>query len=248
MLLYHGTNEKAARAAIREGIRPRGETGHKGNWEHSSDSRDDCIYLSAVYAPYFAACSTDDGDGRWAVIEINTDRLDDSLLLPDEDYLEQGTRKSEIPDEDFYKGLRQANGVKDPHERMLARTAFFRDNLDNYWDRWEDSVDGIGNCCMQGGIPPYAITRVSYFAPDSNPPIYMMALDPTITLMNYAFLKPKYEALTAWFMGEDVDPALLFGGYLHDKERMRGLQEALSMKGGLEVQRIDYSYSVEVTG
>jgi len=208
MLLYHGTNEEAAQNALKEGLKPRANTSLKGNWKHTVDSRDDCVYLSKVYAPYFAGCATE--NGRWAIIEIDTTRLDESLFLPDEDYMQQATVKAEIPDEPFYGGLRRANLAKDAKERLFKRNDWFRRNLHEYRAFWEQSIDRIGNCCYQGIIPGEAITRTSLFDTASNPTVMMNSMDPTISIMNYQFMKPQYEALTKWFMDDEFDPKDIF--------------------------------------
>lgn len=262
MLLYHGTSEKAAKNILKTGIKPRVETELKGNWEHSIDSRNDCVYLTSVYAPYFAMAATDEvsPDNRWCVVEIDVDRIDDGLLLPDEDFLEQASRKSKVPDGPEYEGLRIAQAIEDSTKRMHARTEWFRENLDCYWQLWEDSIKGLGNCCLQDEVHPTAITRIAYFDPKSNPNVAMTSMDPMICLMNFAIMEPKYAALTKWFMGEEVSAGDLFGGFtakmfpsdngdvvnpFYDEEREKSAQEALGQTDGLEVIRLRRPFAEE---
>jgi hypothetical protein len=206
MLLYHGTSEEAAKIALKEGLKPRRGTGVKSNWEHTIASNPANVYLTHCYAPYFAMSASKGEAGsvcqpsmrpmRWAIIEIDTDKLDGGCLLPDEDFLEQVSRSRE---EDI-----EALGLEDT--TMEERTRWFRDNLQLFQSSWGDSVRYLGNCCFRGDIPPEAITRVSFFDAASNPPMGMMATDPSITLMNHAICSEKYIALTKWMMGDGAEP------------------------------------------
>src|SRR6266568_7623655 len=91
MLLYHGTIADVARKALKEGLKPRKHHG-KSNWEHTSESQPDCVYLTTCYAGYYAACAS---KGKlWGFIEVDTDLLDAKRFLPDEDFIEAAIRKS----------------------------------------------------------------------------------------------------------------------------------------------------------
>lgn len=252
-MLYHGTSEEAAKVAIKEGLKPRSGTGVKSNWEHTIASNPDNVYLTHCYAPYFAMCATQERETdichpslrpmRWAIIEIDTDKLDEECIFPDEDFLEQATRNRE---EDI-----EALGLEE--STMEDRTQWFRDNLHLFQPSWEDSVKHLGNCCYRGEIPPEAITRVSFFDAASNPPLGMMAMDPTITLLNHAICSQKYVALTSWMMGHDVqaqdfDSMLALGvieaegmpeaqrkAYL---EQLDALTNLLELRDGLEILEV----------
>ena len=114
MLLYHGTNERSARLALADGLKPRGRS-KRGNWNHTITSNQATVYLTDCYAGYFAMVATKDGE-RMALMEIDTDLLDASLFRPDEDVLEQGSRGTgEIT-----------------HAKMIQRTMNFRARLDDY--------------------------------------------------------------------------------------------------------------------
>jgi hypothetical protein len=190
--LYHGTIAEVARKALTEGLKPRGilDMNGDGNWQHTVESNPECVYLTDTYAAYFAmnACK---GDEHWGIVEIDVDLLDDPNLLPDEDWLEQGTRGD--PDWDYIEG------------GMVERTRWFRDHAYLFQHLWEDSVKSMGNCCHRGIIIPQAITRVAIYDPKSNLGISMIAMDPSITPLNHFICGRKYRALTAWLMGDDVD-------------------------------------------
>jgi len=219
--LYHGTTETVARAALAEGLKPRGVTKAEGNWDCAS--HEDAVYLTTVYAPYFAYSAVDDDKKEnWGVVEVDTRKLGKEHLYPDEDYLEQVAR---FNPEEFDIG-----------PSMEERTDWFKEHLEDFKHLWEASLDGIGNCSFRGSVPPEAITRVAIFDPESNPTVAVTAIDPTITLMNYKICKEKYEALTQWFMGVVHVEALCGIGYLTSDEGMRQRwAEEFNKIGGLEV-------------
>jgi len=251
MLLYHGTSEEVAKIALKEGLRPRSGSGVKSNWEHTIASNPDNVYLTHCYAPYFAMSASEEGERchpslrpmRWAILEIDTAKLDESCLLPDEDFLEQCTRNRE---EDI-----EALGLEDT--TMEERTQWFRDNLQSFQSSWDDSITHLGNCCYRGEIPPEAITRVSFFDAASNPPMGMMAMDPSITLLNHAICSEKYIALTKWMMGDDVQaqdfdsmltPEIMESEGMPEAqkalylERRESLTNLLERKDGLEILEV----------
>jgi hypothetical protein len=242
MKLYHGTSEKAARVALKEGILPRGLQGTNSTWDNCP-SHPDCVYLTTAYAAYFAMNATS-GNERWGIIEIDTDQLSPprggSVLIPDEDFLEQVTR-----------GSKSLTDWGLPAEGMKLRTKWFRDHLLSFAHLWEESIKHLGNCALFGQVPPEAITRVAFYDPSSNPGMTMLAADPMISLMNYRICGPKYRALVQWLMGDevkvsDIDPFAeevagrdippgmedFFEGH---QARLQQLRESLSMREGLEV-------------
>lgn len=188
MLLYHGTSAVVAKKALKEGLKPRGHTG-KTNWKHSIESNPKGVYLTDIYAGYFAANATVEGD--WGIIEIDTDKLDPYNLLPDEDFLEQATRgeKSICP-----KTVRG----------MVARTRWFRNRLLGFQKYWENSLKDLGTVQYRGVIQPKAFTRVSVFDPRSNGSLSLNILDPSISIVNRLLCSDKYRASTRWLMGEKI--------------------------------------------
>lgn len=234
MLLYHGTTEAVVNAAISQGILPRDRTKARGNWKHTSTSRKDCVYLTSVYAGYFAGCATK--SGRWGIIEVDTDLIPREFMLPDEDYLEQ--LGSPVPDSPgpAWAALRKANAIVNHKQRMIARTRWFRKHLTVFQDQWVDSVGGLGNCAVLGGVPVEAITRISLFNPSSNFFIANCAMNPMISMLNYLIMGNQYRALTSWFMGEDV--SLSAFGPFYDKEHEAKIRQYLTETSGLEVLTI----------
>lgn len=199
MKLYHGTSETVARQAIQpsEGLKPRAllsasNIEYQGNWKHNTlTSNPDCVYLTSCYAGYFAINATDTNSPpqRYAVVEVDTDRLQHHNLLPDEDCLEQGTR--DLPDA-ILKG-----------QSMRTRTLWFRDHLQDFQQYWELSLATLGTCCYRGTIPPHAITRIAIFDfTHGHNPLLKVFMDPSISIQNHAYCASKYVAATKWLFGD----------------------------------------------
>lgn len=176
--LYHGTSGTVARLSLTEGLVPRGKK--KSNWHMASGK--DRVYLTDAYAPYFAAQASSDKDEPWGIIKVSTSLLDIQSLVPDEDWLEQAGRGRD--------------GVPGS---MAQRTRSYRGKAAHFAHRWTDSLRGLGTCAHLGPIPASAISAVSLFRFKSNPYVGTMACDPSITLLNYAFMGQKYRNLTRWF-------------------------------------------------
>ena len=191
MKLYHGTTEAVARAVIETGLVPRGKDGSQ-NWEHTVPSNPNCVYLTEVYAGYFALTAAKDVDDKWGIIEVDTDNLHGDLLCPDEDTLEQASRH----DPDVSKDLKGLD--------MLERTLWFRERIQEYRHLWKASLEAMGTCAYYGTIGPEAISRIAIYDPKSNGQMTMNCMDPSITLMNFKFVSAKYRMMTRWLMGDEI--------------------------------------------
>jgi hypothetical protein len=157
------------------------------NWKHlKKPSRKDCIYLTDVYGGYFAWNATRDGE-LMAVLELESDYLDLSKMLPDEDWLAE----VELQPDPSPKGLSDAQ-----------RTRWFRDRLERFASYWIDSWNALGTCCYKGEIPPEAISRIAYFP--AAVPLAESFLSPSITVMSHALFKEKYALLNAWLFGKHI--------------------------------------------
>lgn len=201
MLLYHGTSVKNLQSILDSGIRPRGR--RAGNWNHAVKSNPKAVYLTNAYPLYFAMAT-----GNWpvAIIEIDTDKLVQQLLSPDEDYLEQATRF----DRNFEFLV---------NENMAFRTKYFRSRaLRLYNHLWKQSLNGLGTCCYYGTIPTELITR--YVIINEQSPIKHLS-DPTITIINFKLLGNYYINLTRKIFGDsdylEVNPA--FKSYMENLDR-----------------------------
>jgi len=201
--LYHGTTEKVARRALEVGLQPREE--QEGNWKHTVEGGADRVYLTNSYAGYFAGCAAQEGE-RWGIVEVDVEALDELWLVPDEDFLEQASR----------------GDVNGPPGSMIERTVWFRDHIKVFQGHWKLSLELLGNCAYMDEIPPEAISKVAIYNPSGDNPMGWMAMDPVICLMNYKICGEKYRALTRWFVGELVEPEVLFGySWLAMNEKQR---------------------------
>lgn len=133
MLIYHGSVGENLEVARAEGLKPRGDK--PSSWSEE-ESRNDLVYLTNTYPFFYSRRS---GHRLGLAFEIDLEKLDRSLLLPDEDFIAQ-TQKI-VPEEG-----------KSIH-------ATVRDNLEAFSDLWEESLRSLGTCCYKGVIPPAAITR-----------------------------------------------------------------------------------------
>jgi hypothetical protein len=90
MLGYHGTTAARAHSALSGGLAPSICSGVPTNFPELP-SRSDRVYLTTLYAGYFALRAAETTEER-AIIEIELDLLDKELLLPDEDHIERQDR------------------------------------------------------------------------------------------------------------------------------------------------------------
>jgi hypothetical protein len=191
MKLYHGTNGQWLSRILRTGLKPRGLSGGRSNWNHSVRSNPRCVYLTDSYAAYFAFNASRGNEPQCAVIEIDTDLLDDTNLFPDEDFLEQASRrmKDAVPGD------------------MKQRTLHYRKNQFTYdwpcenpadgsmttW--WEASLTHLGTCSHRGEIPVSAITRAITWPHKPNAWMPFL-IDPTISLINQQICGDRYREIT----------------------------------------------------
>ncbi len=198
MKLYHGTNAAHVPSIMKGGLKPRGKKA-KGNWGHTITSRHDAIYLTNAYAPYFAMNSTG-GERKGAIIEIDSERLNFLNLVPDEDALEQFTKRG------IMSGKIPAKGEAPLEWSMEKRTRFYRDRLQNYagMEQWKDSLKAMGNCAYLGPIPASAITRIAIIDVDKAPVLAINAIQPSITITNYRLVGDRYRGYIKWIFGDDL--------------------------------------------
>lgn len=100
MFVYHGTSEKYLPEVLKNGLVPRGDRG--GNWKHTEEGHPEFVYLTSVYAGYFACCAIDDFDKeRMMIVEVDLDKLFQFKFRPDEDFIAQALKKTKQVPEDM---------------------------------------------------------------------------------------------------------------------------------------------------
>jgi hypothetical protein len=196
--LYHGTNGKWIDSILRNGLEPRGNRTARNNWKsvpHQSNRH--CVYLTDSYAPYFAFNAARGKDAMCAVVEIDTDLLNKSSLIYDEDCWEQlGRGRDHVPGNMSERTLFYRNKQGDPAMHQLYINKQKQTN-------WELSLMALGTCCHWGKIDPSAITRAIVWPHAPNVQLCFV-WDPTITLINQQICGDRYRALTARLFGDPV--------------------------------------------
>lgn len=190
MKLYHGTTKTALESIAAKGIWPR-YTAH-GNWQGAVASNPLFVYLTNIYAPFFArvAGSVAENLSNCAIVEVDTDKLNPMNLCPDEDALEQVNRGRD--------GLPKKWSMK-------RRTKYYRERMSLYAGQWEASINVLGTCAHEGVIPTDAITRAITLDFRANPHL-INACDPSGTsLMINKILAPRYRMFTAHLFGDPLD-------------------------------------------
>lgn len=220
MKLYHGTTDRIAKKALKKGLLPRAITG-RSQWKHTVESNPECVYLTDAYPLYFSvnACDMDFKHTHPAIIEIDTDKLDESNLYPDEDVLAQALKGQDDLPKDW---------------TLNQRSHFYRTFMTNYKDgAWRESLKAMGTCAYLGSIPPEAITRIAIIDNKKQAALCWTAMDASISIMNYKFMQGKYRALTNWIFGNPIDYSsdAQYGDLSHFDENVR---KAFTVKGLIE--------------
>jgi len=179
--LYHGTSGSGIGSIIKSGIRPRGR--RRGNWKQYP-SRADMVYMTTAYPLWFAIQSVSE-KCEAVVLEVDSDRLDERLMHPDEDFIAQAVASH------------KKCGVESIHDEI-------RKTLEHYQEHWKDSVAHLGNCAFRGVVPFDAVTRYCTIDLENQKPL-ILNCDPSISLLNYRFCGEKYRSLVSWLFGDRPD-------------------------------------------
>jgi hypothetical protein len=187
MKLYHGTSSRHLAKILTEGLTPRNQN-QISNWEHTVESGEDTVYLTNAYALYFAnqACE-DEHDEYLAILEIDTDFLDENFFAADEDAVEQTSRgKDDLP----------------PKWTVHQRTVYYRALARDY--RWDQSLQALGTCGYQEIIPVEAIQRIALISLKKYAQLVWAGYDPVISVMNYGLLGHQYRWASQWIFDADA--------------------------------------------
>jgi len=178
MLLYHGTTDKFLPRILANGIQPRKLSKTKGNFAHTIQSASDRVYLTDAYAPYFADIAAAEHGGNPIVFAIDTNKIS-NLIVPDEDALEQVNRI-----QDKIKTISKKEMIQ--RTREFQREAEWFQKSGNF--TYENSLATLGTCAVVGTVDREAILGYYTFHKGKSWQVW----DPTITPMNYYFMKNFY--------------------------------------------------------
>ena len=210
MKLYHGTAYKNLKGILRNGITPRGKDNKKSNWDHTVASRLGHVYMTVAYPLYFALCAKGKGD-IGLVVEIDTNKLDDSWLYPDEDFVAQG--------------LAKADKLNTDGRTMTLNQRTAQVDLEAYRHLWGKSLEYLGNCSYRGPVPRSAITRYATIDFKKRPEIAVTSMDPSICIDNYRFCGWKYRGMVAWLFGDGPMPGVVPPEVLEQMKSFAPLQQ-----------------------
>jgi hypothetical protein len=212
MKIYYGTSHSIARRASSRGLPPSNLQVLPLNlnieWVISSP---DMVYLSTTCALMGAVESN---ETKIAVLEIETDKLDEINLYPDEDFI--------------YEILKRRNPYfQTEKDGKLHR--YIRDNPSMFKGYWEESLQMLGNICHKGLVPPTAITRYAIFDLSKNSKILTDSMNPeTCCITNHAVIGQFYKQFIAWLFDEVRELP-------HIKERMDILSNIKDKKSDMAI-------------
>ncbi len=181
--LYHGTSMKFVKDIMNNGLRPRED--RKSNFKCLS--RPDHVYLTEVYAGYFAFNACDDGED-WLIIECHD--CDADLLYPDEDFIWHAVRR-DWKNEDW-----QAIGTSidaDIHEQTVALHAV----IDDYKDFYTNSLQAMSTVAYRGTITNFTAYRFPW---KEHKQVAFACIDPIIAPINFQLCGEKYRELTEYVL------------------------------------------------
>lgn len=206
-MLYHGTTTFVLESIWNHGLRPGDGRGNLGDaWP----SRPGFVYLTSANPIHFAgvawhASGLKSFHGDLLIVEVAEDRLDDSQIYPDDEYL---AAKLGLSKDEYTRHADRADC--DPLQQQ---------------GKWRDSLLELRSIIFHGAIAPDAITRYAiihhsaflsgvYSAVNKHASIKSNAIvgDVTAALVRYlfdgdadAFMRARVEFLRCRYPDDDAD-------------------------------------------
>lgn len=175
MFLYHGTSSTALTKILKEGIQPRAVTESKSMWD--IESAPDRVYLSDTYAQYFAICAAGEVSDTDDAVIIKV-KVDENLLLPDEDYMAQVYKRS---------------------DNLFEDTKYYRDFLFNIYNKKEiknfaeESLAKLGTVAIRE-IKLSDIISYTIIPEKQHARFILSECDPSISILNHKFCNFQYKS------------------------------------------------------
>lgn len=209
MLLYHGTTEEIARAALTEGIPPCPKP-------TDEDEEDVPISLcstrlTTAYAGHFAMLASGE-DERCGIIEVDTDKLDEMAMFIGGGFLRQPANhlRSSIDKLSLVEvNMRKRVNAREHQKGYCPEFQVFN---------WKDSIELVGLMEYCAPVEATAITRVSIFNPRANQLVAsaMGLSSSTFTNSNHQERGDRLCAITRWLMGESITLREFYGDIVWD--------------------------------
>lgn len=202
--LYHGTSAAILPKLKAQGIAPRAITKARDNWKHTVTSNKDAVYLTTSYPWHFASHASK-GKESGLILEIDRTLLLPWKLCPDEDFLEQATRKiPPTPDRPHFAPIEWD---------MKKRTRHYRTKVAPFNPQDAAiSLREMGTASYYGEIPWSAVTRyVIIDWPKTDLEIRVRCMDSQVSIENHRILQDRHKAFTKWFFNDPVTSAEVTG-------------------------------------
>jgi len=195
MRLFHGTSERHIEKILKDGLAPRSVNGNT-NWAHSINSDERNVYLTTTYAGYFAVQAIGEyEEERLAIIEVDTPQLFKTRLYPDEDFIGQAVHM-------LGNKLSESNALfKFKGKTLLEITQEVVDNASMWKGYWKDSLKYMGTVAHRGTIPKTQIKKIALSQLNG---FTAAVVDPCIAIVNFKFMRGKYDMYTRILMGEKI--------------------------------------------
>tara|TARA_R110000868_G_scaffold25423_9_gene99210 strand:- start:20731 stop:21393 length:663 start_codon:yes stop_codon:yes gene_type:complete len=189
MLIYHGTSQENAMKIMCSQLMCRKDV---KVFPTSLSSNGNAIYLTPFYGPHYAFLrSSMQDNARGAILEIDTDFLDETKFIFDEITLEQNGRNDD-GEEDL-----------SIEERMKFYISLIETGKIDHIP-WTTSLALMGSCAYRGSISNQAVVRVAVVDLDLLKPLMFRGVPPIIDTFNHRIMSHRYDALTKWIFGDLV--------------------------------------------
>lgn len=212
MILFHGTSGKAAFESLARGIYGAQRTvevrlppdGNGGPVKYVNKTVFDAIALSDLYAGHMAHAAVQD-HGKWGVVEIDSNKLDQLKLYPTPEALELAFRdaaqiKAKEPGTPEHAITKALTGLD-----VDQRLQWFRERLGQFQNQWGASLQFNGFALYHGHIPSAAIRRVCMLDPQN--PVCHLAVAPIGDPKAHVRDRERHAAIMDWIMGGPLTPA-----------------------------------------